>query len=247
MGCSSGPDIIQDGLICCLEAASKRSYAGSGTSWKNLVDGENGALTNTPTFSSDNGGKFYFDGSNDFCEFAQNEKYNFQPTQPFSVFCWMIKSAAGNAVLANMNTSSPYPGWDIWNQNASHIAMHLISSWSSNAIKIEVDYTVNSNKIIYFGYTYDGSCPTNSTDTLNSVNFYIDGELYTNGKAISGGSGFNSASETISYPAGQKFRIGSRYTSGNGASHLFAVHIYNKALTANEVRQNYLSTKERFA
>ena len=247
MGCSSGPDIIQDGLVLSVDAASKRSYAGSGTSWKNLVDGENGVLTNGPTFSSNNGGRFSFDGSNDYCEFAENEKYNFQPTQPFSVFCWMIKNAAGNAVLANMNSSSPYQGWDIWNQNASHIAMHLISSWSGNAIKIEVDYTVNSNKIIYFGYTYDGSCPTNSTDSLNSVNFYIDGELYTNGKAIAGASGFDSVSETISYPAGQKFRMGSRYTSEHGASNLFAVHIYNKTLTANEVRQNYLSTKERFA
>ena len=26
MGCSSGPDIIQDGLVLCLDAASKRSY-----------------------------------------------------------------------------------------------------------------------------------------------------------------------------------------------------------------------------
>ena len=245
MGCSSGPDIIQDGLICCLEAASKRSYAGSGTSWKNLVDGENAVLTNTPTFSSDNGGKFIFN-SNDYCEFAENEKYNFQPTQPFSVFCWMIKSGGGGAVLANMKSSSPYQGWDIWNQNSTHIAMHFISSWSGNAIKIEVDYT-DQQSIKYFGYTYDGSCPTNSTDTLNSVNFYVDGDLHTTGKAISSGSGFDSASETISYPSGQKFRIGSRYTSGHGASNLFAVHIYNKALTANEVRQNYLSTKERFA
>ena len=56
-----------------------------------------------------------------------------------------------------------------------------------------------------------------------------------------------STSETISYPAGQKFRIGSRYTGHYGSSNLFAVHIYNKALTANEVRQNYLSTKERYA
>ena len=246
MGCSSGPDIIQDGLLCCLEAASKRSYAGSGTSWKNLVDGENGALTNGPTFSGDNGGRFYFDGSNDYCEFAINEKYNFQPTQPFSVFCWMIKSGSNNAVLANMKSSTPYPGWDIWNQNSTHIAMHLISSWSSNAIKIEVDYT-DQQSIKYFGYTYDGSSPTNNTDTLNSVNFYVDGDLHTTGKAIAGAGGFNSASATIAYNSNQRLRLGARHTSQYGSSSLFAVHIYNRALTADEVRQNYLSTKERFA
>ena len=247
MGCSSGPDIIQDGLLCCLEAASKRSYAGSGTSWKNLVDGENGVLTNGPTFSSNNGGRFYFDGSNDYCEFAENEKYNFQPSQPFSVFCWMIKSSSSGAILGNMELNSPYRGWDLWNQDTNHIAMHLITSWYGNAIKLQVDYTINSSRIIYFGYTYDGSCPANNTDTLNSINFYLDGELYTTGKQINNGNGFNTTSETISYPAGQKFRIGSRYGGINGASSLFAVHIYNRALSADEIRQNYLSTKERFA
>ena len=50
-------------------------------------------------FHSDNVGKFYFDGSNDYCEFAENEKYNFQPSQPFSVFCWMIKSGSSGAIL----------------------------------------------------------------------------------------------------------------------------------------------------
>ena len=247
MASKSGPDIIEDGLVLCLDAASKRSYIGNGTSWKNLADSENGALINGPTFSSDNVGKFYFDGSNDYCEFAENEKYNFQPSQPFSVFCWMIKSGSGGAILGNMQNSSPYRGWDLWNQDASHIAMHLITSWSSNAIKLEVDYTANSNRIIYFGFIYDGSCPTNNTDILNSVNFYIDGELHTTGKQTTIANGFDSASETIPYPAGQKFRIGSRYGGNNGASSLFAVHIYSKTLTADEVRQNYLSTKERFA
>ena len=246
MACNAGPDIIEDGLLLCLDARNKISYSGTGTSWKNLVDGENGVLTNGPTFSSNNGGRFSFDGSNDYCEFVENEKYNFQPSQPFSVFCWMIKSSSSSAILGNMELGSPYKGWDLWNQDASHIAMHLIASWSGNAIKLQVDYTVNSNKIIYFGYTYDGSCPTNNTDTLNSVNFYIDGELYTIGKQTNNADGFNSASETISHPTGQKFRIGSRYGGIYGASSLFAVHIYNKALTANEVRQNYQATLGRF-
>jgi len=245
MACNAGPDIIEDGLLLCLDARNKKSYSGTGTSWKNLVDGENGVLANGPTFSSSNNPNFYFDGANDYCEFAINEKYNFQPTQPFSVFCWMIKSGSNNAVLANMKSSSPYTGWDIWNQNSTHIAMHLISSWSSNAIKIEVDYTDQQN-IKYFGYTYDGSSPTNNTDALNSVNFYVDGDLYTTGKAIAGSSSFNSTSETIAYDSNQRLRLGARHTSQYGSSSLFAVHIYNKALTAEEVKYNYRATLARY-
>ena len=247
MGLLHSPRIVTDGLVLCLDAANKRSYPGAGTTWTDLSKNKNnGTLTNGPTFDSANGGRFSFDGSNDYCEFAENEKYNFQPTQPFSVFCWMIKSGSYGAVLANMKSGSPYQGWDIWNENSTHISMHIISSWIGNAIKLRVDYT-DQQSIKYFGYTYNGSCPANSTDTLNSVNFYVDGELYTTGKAIADGAGsFDSTSETISYPAGQKFRIGSRYTGQYGASNLFAVHIYNKALTANEVQQNYNATKARF-
>ena len=248
MGLLHSPRIVTDGLILCLDAANKRSYPGAGTTWTDLTANKNnGTLTNSPTFSRNNGGRFSFDGSNDYCEFAENEKYNFQPTQPFSVFCWMIKSGSYAAVLANMKSSSPYQGWDIWNEDSTHISMHLISSWNGkNAIKLRVDYT-DQQSIKYFGYAYDGSCPANNTDTLNSVNFYVDGELYTTGKEVADGAGsFDSTSETISYPAGQKFRIGSRYTGQYGPSNLFAVHIYNKALTANEVQQNYNATKARF-
>ena len=251
MGVGYNPRIVTDGLVLCLDAANKRSYPGSGTTWTDRsANGYTGTLYNGPTFDGNNGGRFFFDGSNDLCEFPETDVLNFQPTQPFSVFCWVIKSGSTGAVLANMKSGSPYEGWDIWNQNSTHIAMHLISSWTGNAIKVELDYT-DQQSIKYFGYTYDGSCPVNATDTLNSVNFFIDGRLTTSGKAISSAGGFDSTSESISYPTGQKFRLGSRYTSGYasapGSSRLYAVHIYNKALSAKEVLQNYEATKERYA
>jgi hypothetical protein len=249
MGVGYNPRIVTDGLVLCLDAANKRSYPGSGTTWTDRSsNGYTGTLANGPTFDGNNGGRFYFDGSNDYCEFPETDVLNFQPTQPFSVFCWVIKNGIAGAVLANMNSSSPHQGWDIWHESSyTKFAMHLISSWSANAIKIQVNCNPYPD-IQYFGYTYDGSCPVNTTDTLNSVNFFIDGELTTSGKVIaSNADGFYSTSESISYPAGQKFRIGSRYTLQHGSSNLFAVHIYNKALSAQEILQNYEATKGRYA
>ncbi len=248
MGVTYNNRIVTDGLVLCLDAASKRSYPGTGTTWTDRsANRYDGTLANGPTFSSDNAGSIYFDGSNDYCEFPETDILNFQPTQPFSVFCWVVKSGSSGAVLANMEASSPYQGWDIWNENSNTaFAMHLISNWNNNAIKVKV----NCNPypaIQYFGYTYDGSCPTNTTDSLNSVNFFIDGKLTTSGKSLEGANGFSSTSESISYPAGQKFRLGARYTGQNGSSRLYAVHIYSKALTSEEIRRNYLSTKERYA
>jgi len=56
--------IVTDGLILCLDAADKKSYSGSGSSWTDRSgNGNNGSLSNSPTFNSD--GYFELDGTDD--------------------------------------------------------------------------------------------------------------------------------------------------------------------------------------
>ncbi len=76
MAVSAGPSVIEDGLVFCLDAANKSSYAGTGTTWADLVGGNNGVLTNGPTFSEESGGSVAFDGTND--------KVSFNLTSDFS-------------------------------------------------------------------------------------------------------------------------------------------------------------------
>ena len=59
-------NIQTDGLIGYWDAAYKKSYPRSGTTWIDLAGSNNGTLTNGPTFSSDNNGLIEFDGTNDF-------------------------------------------------------------------------------------------------------------------------------------------------------------------------------------
>jgi hypothetical protein len=60
-------NIVTDGLIICLDAGTLMSYLRSGTTWRDISgNGNNGTLTNGPTFDSGNGGNIVFDGSNDF-------------------------------------------------------------------------------------------------------------------------------------------------------------------------------------
>ena len=253
------PRIVTDGLVLCLDAGNRRSYPGSGTSWTDMSgNGNTGTLTNGPTFNGADGGRIIHDGVNDYTEIqTRNTNIEFQPTQPFSVFCWIYNLASGSgAVLANVLGSAPYPGWDLWRNvgggQGGGIAMHLISSWSANAIKIKVDfdYSANANKWIYFGYTYDGSCPATSINSLNSVNFYLNAILQTTGKAIDDGNGFNSTAETTTYNSSQRFRIASRWAAGttDGISPVTIAQasIYNRALSAAEVLQNFNATRSRF-
>ena len=60
------PKIVTNGLVLCLDAANRKSYPGSGNIWRDLSgNGNNGTLTNGPTFSSANGGSIVFDGTDD--------------------------------------------------------------------------------------------------------------------------------------------------------------------------------------
>ena len=72
MGCSSGPDVVEDGLVLYLDAASKRSYPGTGTTATDLKNGFQGTLQNSPSFSSTNSGAFTFDGSDERIIFTDN-------------------------------------------------------------------------------------------------------------------------------------------------------------------------------
>lgn len=50
------PKVVTDGLICYLDAANKKSYPGSGSTWFDLCGKYNGTLINSPSFTSDYGG-----------------------------------------------------------------------------------------------------------------------------------------------------------------------------------------------
>jgi hypothetical protein len=67
MGTNYNPRIVTNGLSLCLDAGNVKSYPGSGTTWTDLSgNGNNGTLTNGPTYSFSNGGSIVFDGTDDY-------------------------------------------------------------------------------------------------------------------------------------------------------------------------------------
>ena len=52
MAFNYSPKIVTDGLVFAVDAANKKSYPGSGTTWTDLAGSNNGTLTNGPTFDS---------------------------------------------------------------------------------------------------------------------------------------------------------------------------------------------------
>jgi hypothetical protein len=267
MSLHHSPRIVTDNLILYLDAANSKSYPGTGTSVNDLSASQsNATMINGVTYNTGNLGNFSFVAANDTYMEISNRISNleFQPTQPYSVFCWIYNlpsNSSGSAIFSNMGPSPSFTGWDFWKQNATTIAMHLISDWSNlnqanrTAMKVNIDFDYANNTVgkwAHIGYTYDGSCPTNETDMVNSVNFYLNGNLLT-GTKTNGATpavGFLSSTETTSYNPDQRFRIASRWALGASSSDttfdLSNITIYDRVLTLQEIQQNFNAVRGRF-
>ena len=94
-----GPRIVRNGLIMALDAADKNSYIGSGTVWNDVSgNGNNGTLTNGPTFSNANGGCIVFDGVDDYVNVPYNASKISFPSNNATICVWYRVSTVGDGV-----------------------------------------------------------------------------------------------------------------------------------------------------
>ena len=229
MGLSHSPRIVTDGLVFCVDAGDKMSYPGAGTTWTDLSKNRNnGTLTNGPTFNSANGGSIVFDGTNDYISITRNSTI----TPDYISICGWIK----------------------------------INSKSSSQFLLALPRSVNggASYMMYYSLSLDGFVAyarTNSTGTIQTTStfspdtgrwyslcmtsngsnliLFIDGEFEAS----------SSFSSVLEYSGSTVLRMGSydnqgtpTYTNGNIA----LTQIYNRALTPDEIKQNYNATRGRF-
>ena len=94
MAASSGPDVIDTGLVLALDAADRNSYPGSGTTWRDLSgNGRNGTL-NGVGYNSANGGSLSFDGVNAYVDFGNSSVFNQSGGKSFTITCWALFNSA---------------------------------------------------------------------------------------------------------------------------------------------------------
>ena len=222
MATNGGPNIIEDGLVFAVDAANKKSYPGSGTTWTDLAGTSNGTLTNGPTFDSGNGGSIVFDGSDDKTSFSTTP-LDFSSTN-FSIEAIFKTTTSGVDVILGH-----YPGGgDFWmGINSSKLWFSI--SLPSSKIEPQTSFNVNDNQWKIATATVD-----NST---------YEAKLYVNGTLADTRSG------TGSYPnSSDNFAIGAfgNHSSFNFPGNIAHVKIYNRTLTPTEVTQNYNALKGRF-
>ena len=232
MSCAGGPDLIQDGLVLCLDVGNKKSYSGSGSIWKDLSSNQNDVtLINSPIFSTSNFGNFSFNGSNQGGTIPNNTLLN---TQTPSVEVWFKTSLIA--------------------QNGFFFEKGAVNTQYS--LFIDTFYSAQGN-IVWrqnFGGSFDQlliATPTYITSNTwyQVVGTFINGDrrIYLNGKQIlsdqkTGTISTNNSGMTIGAFNGGGPNLSSYYYNGLIA----IIRVYNKNLSASEVLQNYNALKGRF-
>jgi len=217
MGIIAGANINDNGLIFSLDAANFRSYSGSGLTSFGLVGGIGGTLVNGTGFSSANGGSFFFDGTNDHINIPLITSIS----GDFSVLVW-FKANSSNVNYARLVDFDYANGFWIGRSTSAN-------TWGGGikigAIPFGIFLTLSDDNWHFLAFI------RNSTTHI----LYGDGIINTNSSTVTNTSLTSS-----------KITLGTSVFNDIYAGVISQVSIYNRALTAQEVQQNYNATKKRY-
>ena len=210
--------VVQDGLVLNLDAGVSSSYPGSGTTWSDLSsNGNNGTLTNGPTYSSSNGGSIVFDGTNDYVETSSGM---FNCNSNFTFNSW-VNADVNNTIRTIISKISAYGSIQIRFNSSNQVQIV-----NNNVVNVGSFSSFNSSASTWYNI-----CVVRNSNTYN---------LYVNGTYISSFTSTN----TYTHDADT---IGQNYfSSEKWDGKISAISAYNRALTAAEVEQNFNATKSRF-
>ena len=235
MGTGYNPRIVTENLVFCVDAANIRSYPKTGTTWTDLKGGNNGTLNNmtfADNYSTDNGGVFIFDGASDYIQFPTISSLP-DGTSDRTMQFWCKDNITGSyGTLASI--------FSYGNNGAGggRLFSCAVGGNGFNNRKMLI-WTHSLNHISSFDL--ERGEWTNFTVTVTPGSTYPLITIYKNSIPSSGSErNINTLNDNYFYVATQD-----NYSKFNGETGLCL--IYNRALTDDEIRQNYLATKERYA
>ena len=241
MAFNFSPKTVTDGLVLYLDAANPKSYVSGSTTWADLSRiGNNGTLINSPTYSATNNGSVVFDGVDDYFITPTGLTPSLNITSQITLETWFKSTSLANNLhgdglfskgLSTDGNSAVYE-LILANNTTTNIPYFRLRINSSTLIYSPNNILINLNQIYHIVCTYDGAIM----------------RIFVNG--IESGSGL-STSGTLENNT-QQLTIGVRYFARNGVADMFfsgniyLSKIYNRALSATEIQQNYSATKTRF-
>jgi len=248
----TGPHIVTDGLISALDAASPKSYPGTGNTWYDLSGNGNNATKNNGSYNSTT--KYWesiYDpdhiGGADKLDFTIGHSTSINNAFSTTTGGWTIEEwvkiddntypeAAAGGVGSNSAYSSNQIGFD-WNhgQYNTHIKMGV-----GNNIGQGSGYDVNQPLSLpsKFQTLSQWLCRTLYWDRANDVM-----GAYYNGEFIDDIDISSVSSDTLYDGGGITFGTLYGWTHDGARA---CIKIYNRVLSATEITQNYNALKSRF-
>ena len=243
MGIAYNTSIVTNGLVFALDAANSRSYSGSGLTANGLVGGIGGTLVNGVGFSSANNGSFFFDGTNDQISTAD---IDLSSTNKVTVSCW-VKALNYREVSNSSNIVFEFSS--DFNSNIGSFVAAFADGSGINSGLYPVILGIRSPGYNYAGYSktlvndlswHHWGCIFDTSLSGNETILYIDG---VSRAAVITPLQSDNSSNFGNY----KLFIGNRDSSSYPANcNIGQIQVYNRALTAQEIRQNYNATKKRY-
>jgi hypothetical protein len=235
MGFYRGPNVVTNGLVLNLDAANTKSYVSGSTTWRNL-SGNNysGSLINGPTFSSANGGSIVFDGVDDYVLINSGSAV-LNPTTAITVASFFNITSFTSNYAPIVFKQNNYEGfYEQYSLLLGGTQIYFVSTGVDRQQKI-----VSSS----FGYTNQNIYAVGTCDTVtDELKLYINGNLIQTNTFT---STFDIADTPINIGGTGVLKFGSTYT-GWANGRIYNTNIYNRALSASEVAQNYNAQKSRF-
>ena len=225
-------NLVTNGLVLDLDAAKLASYPGSGTTWYDISgNNNNGTLTNGPTFSGiGKQAAIVFDGVNDYIDISNTSALN-PPVMSISAWFNLSTLVTNQNIISKGYTSlaSPYISYTLKMYDLSpYNTIQMQASIGGTIYLVTSATTLTTNTWYSVVGTYDG----------NIFKLYINGVQDANTTSISG----SITSYNTPVQVGRWGTQGSQYLNGKVA----LAQIYNRALSATEVQQNFNALRGRY-
>jgi hypothetical protein len=225
------PDIVTDGLVLNLDAGNPYSYlsGSSGTTWSNTVPASSsisGSLENGTTYSN---GAMVFDGVDDY---VNNGTSFVNLTTQLTICFWgKIAGSPNDGILVtkgeNDGSITSNFGFQISNIGGPNRLRLYAKASGQNYITIDSSDNIRDNNINLYTLTFNSG----------TVIFYKNSSLYS-----SHSFGLSTLPSTTGPLYVGALKGYSAYYPGN----IYSIQIYNRALSATEVQQNFNALRGRY-
>jgi len=232
--------IVTSGRVFHVDAGVTASYSGSGTTWTDISpSATNATLVNGPNFSNNGSGSIVFNGVDEYADIGNVASLQFERTDPFTIHAWIRHAHTGSGVniISKQQNSGDFIGWGLGTavrDSVPYLEFFIYNgSVPSNSVIIDYPEIYSDNVWMNICVTYSGNSSSSGV------------VLYRNGAVVTGTIITSSIGITINTSA-------SAQISGRGGSSVVfpgrigSTIIYNRALTAAEVLQNYNAQRVRF-